>query len=54
MSDDHDDLDMTPDDWAALEADLAELERTDPSVEHAAENLRRAVERILRDQGLEP
>lgn len=44
-----DDLsDWTPEDWSALQAELDELEATDPGVAAAAEAYRVARERILR------
>jgi hypothetical protein len=39
--------DWTREEWAALQADLDELEATDPDVATAAESYARAVERIL-------
>jgi hypothetical protein len=40
------DDDMTPEQWAALGADLADLERTDPDVAAAAADLADAAERF--------
>lgn len=39
---------MTPEEWAELEAELAELERTDPEVRRAKEDYDRTVADILR------
>ncbi len=40
--------DVTPEQWAALEADLSELERTDPAVREARRRYDSSVRSILR------